>query len=249
MFDVVFSGIVVFFGYTIVDAHRNGRRIVIESASLSCGLLAGDVSIVHSDGSHPKKVYRLQELYSMKHRQHRSSPWYEYRVETRRDMTPTLRYSTPDHSRVQQDLMQDGTSSSSPYSASYIDRKEQYGYALVMKEMESTLSNGGIEILPKDIHMGRVVWMKDGCGLIRTVDPVLKMSEFFFHLCTRSLGESDDSLCVGDRVMFSLALSDKRLRAVEVRHVAGRTISSPDFSRLVMRRSKQAEVGVDSFEL
>ena len=248
MFDVVFSGIVVFFGYKIVDAHRNGRKIVVESASLSCELPVGDVNIVHSNGSRPKKIYRLQELYNMK-QQHRSSPWYEYRVETRQDMIPTLRYSTPDHCRVQRDCVQDGASSSTPYSLSYIDKKEQYGYALVMKEMESMVNNGGIEVLPKDLHMGKIVWMKDGCGLIRTVDPVLKMNEFFFHSCNWSLKEGDDSLCVGDRVIFSLSLSDKRLRAVEVRHVVGRTISSPDFSRLVIRRSKQAEMDVDSFEL
>ena len=54
--------------------------------------------------------------------------------------------------------------------------------------------------------------------------------------------DEEEAIRENYRVIFSLAIRDKRLYAVDVKHIAKRTISSPDFSRLIMRQSQEADI-------
>lgn len=199
-------------------------------------------------------MYNLKEMYSAKQHASDVSPWYEYHVEsclyTDSLFAPLQRSSTPgasclhDSSSPRDEESRDELPS--PCSMSYLEEEERKGYTLVMREMAHAANAAFVNMLPKDPQLGKIVWMKRGYGMIRTVDPFLSMHEFFFHPGDHS-GKQEEALSVGDRVLFSLSVSGEKLLATGVKRAFGRTISSPDFSRLVMRKSHPLEV--DPFEL
>ena len=106
------------------------------------------------------------------------------------------------------------------------------------------------QLLPKNSQLGKVAWLSQGCGCIHTLDPVFQMDEFFFHLHDCAMEDGvPATLSVGDRVMFTIVIRDDRVCAVGVRRIARRTESSPDFSRLIMRQSKEACLQVEPLVL
>ena len=119
------------------------------------------------------------------------------------------------------------------YSKTHLDKEEQKAYDQIMHGMSVD-----IDMLPKDPQHGKVIWYDGDYGCIRTTEPVLHLHEFYFHSydCQREDGE-EPTLHVGDRVFFNLSVCDKRLCAVNVLRMARRTVSSPNFSRLVTKQS------------
>ena len=253
MFDVAFSCVAAYFGYHIFDAFWKGKRIVIESPS-SCMFREFGVRVDSPPDNPPKRIYDLKEMYSVKQHMVDVSPWYEYHVESNlyKDslFAPLQRSSTPTPSCLH-DVFSPGEEETyyelpSPCSMSHLEEEEHRGYTIVMREMAHSANAALVNMLPKDPQLGKIMWIKRGYGMIRTVDPFLSMHEFFFHPSELS-GKQGDGLSVGDRVLFSLSVSGEKLLATGVKRAFGRTISSPDFSRLVMRRSHPIEV--DAFEL
>ena len=119
------------------------------------------------------------------------------------------------------------------YSKTRLDKEEQRAYDQIMQGMSVD-----IDMLPKDPQHGKVVWFDGDYGCIRTLAPVLHLHEFYFHSydCLREDGE-EPTIRVGDRVFFNLSVCEKRLCAVNVLRMARRTVSSPDFSRLIPKHS------------
>ena len=58
-----------------------------------------------------------------------------------------------------------------------------------------------------------------------------------------------DTIQLGDSVMFELSLYEDRLCAVKVKKMATKAIPSPDFSRRVMKHSKEDLPSIDALAL
>lgn len=119
------------------------------------------------------------------------------------------------------------------YSKSRLDKEEQRAYDQIMHGMSVD-----VDMLPKDPQHGKVLWYNGEYGCIQTLEPILRLYEFYFRSqdCRREDGE-EPTIHVGDRVFFNLSVCEKRVCAINVVRMARRTVSSPDFSRLVTKQS------------
>lgn len=115
----------------------------------------------------------------------------------------------------------------------------------MMREMSHETEN--FDLIPKDPQIGKIEWINQSYGRIKTIDPVLKLNLFYFENRYCVVDDDEPPLKEGDRVMFTIMISENKLFATNVRRVAKRTISSPDFSRLVMRQN--VLLPLDDFEL
>lgn len=153
----------------------------------------------------------------------------------------STRSSTPDVRRPLSNEL-------SSYSMVSLDRAEEHAYQRMRRDFPAVFADGSLDILLKDPQIGKIVRVCHNYGQIRTVEPVLHMCDFFFDIrdCVMEEGES---LHENDRVIFSLVIRDKRLCAVNVKHIAKRTISSPDFSRLIMQHSHDIKFDLPPLDL
>lgn len=199
-------------------------------------------------------VYSVQEIKNIRNESLPARRFLSYRVEVvpaiHLSCSSPTRSSTPDFNGRLKDQTLNVTlspfSPSSPFSLSPVNEEEQKAYSHVMRELSREEQD--VDMIPKDPQIGRIVWMNQNYGRIRTTDPVLKLTFFCFETRDSLMDEEEYPLCEGDRVMFTIQISENRLYAVNVRRVAKRTISSPDFSRLVMRQSNSL-LPLDDFEL
>ena len=163
-----------------------------------------------------------------------------YQIEIVRSCT---RSSTPDYKERFRESFEDEaySSDSNPII------QEQKAYYQMLKEMSQKGQTINLDLIPKDPQIGKIVFINEQYGKIQTLDPVLSMNVFCFEKKDCISDEDDSAFVVGDRVIFTLTISDKKLYAANIRRVAKRTISSPDFSRLVMRQADL--LSIDDFEL
>ena len=178
--------------------------------------------------------YSLSELQHFRNKVQGKKPWYHFSVSSLPSERHSPRSSTPD------DWGTSGESFSSFTTVTY-DQAGHISYERMKRKFPEHYFDSQLDELPKDRQIGKVIRVFDNYGQIQTVEPVLRIYDFFFHFrdCTMDEGES---IHENDRVIFSLAIRDKRLYAVDVKHIAKRTISSPDFSRLIMRQSQIADI-------
>lgn len=199
-------------------------------------------------------VYSVQEIKNIRNESLPARRFLSYRVEVvpaiHLSCSSPTRSSTPDfNGRLKEQTLSvtlSPFSPSSPFSLSPVNEEEQKAYSHVMRELSREEQD--VDMIPKDPQIGRIVWMNQNYGRIRTTDPVLKLKYFCFETRDSLMDEEEYPLREGDRVMFTIQISENRLFAVNVRRVAKRTISSPDFSRLVMRQSNSL-LPLDDFEL
>lgn len=199
-------------------------------------------------------VYSVQEIKNIRNESLPARRFLSYRVEVvpaiHLSCSSPTRSSTPDfNGRLKEQTLSvtlSPFSPSSPFSLSPVNEEEQKAYSHVMRELSREEQD--VDMILKDPQIGRIVWMNQNYGRIRTTDPVLKLKYFCFETRDSLMDEEEYPLREGDRVMFTIQISENRLFAVNVRRVAKRTISSPDFSRLVMRQSNSL-LPLDDFEL
>lgn len=145
-------------------------------------------------------------------------------VKPRATLPNYVRSSTPDVSSAQ----------SSP-----LNEEENKGYM----EVTHALSKEALEVLPTDAQHGRVVWLKGDYGCIQVRESLLPVREILFRRCDCHQENGEMPVVhTGDRVLFRVQLKDSRLYAVDVQRMGKRTLSSPDFSRLVLRQSSPVEI-------
>ena len=101
--------------------------------------------------------------------------------------------------------------------------------------------------LPKDVKLGRVHYLRQRDGRIHVAEPVNGIRDIFFHLrdCELQPGEE---IKVGDSVMFELSMFEGRLCAAKVKKTMT-AIPSPEFSRNVLRQSKEEIDKIDALDL
>ena len=121
---------------------------------------------------------------------------------------------------------------------SRLDPEEERMYIQSMREKTPDYCPMAVEELPKDIQTGRVQYLRKNNGRIHVVQPINGIKDIFFHLRDCELDEGD-SIQLGDSVMFELSLFENRICAVKVKKTT--KIPSPDFSRRVMKHSKEME--------
>lgn len=251
MFDVVFSGIVLFFCYNLYEAYANGREIIVD-IKYNQSLFLFDNSFVGVYPVQKQYVYSISDIRNLKEKAHNKDV-FSYKVE----IIPSIHLScssptrscTPDYKgrlRKQSEEMFPFSPSLSVSSPLCIE--EQKAYYFMLKEFSYDNQVINLDLIPKDPQIGKIIWMNDDYGKIQTIDPVLRMNVFCFEKKDCVADDDDFSLSMGDRVMFTIMVSEKKLYATNVRLVAKRTISSPDLSRLVMRQPN-LPMPLDDFEL
>ena len=129
-----------------------------------------------------------------------------------------------------------------------LNAEEERDYEQSMRECTPDFCHIPIESLPKDVHMGRVFWLKKSNGRIHVQQPINGLRDIFFHLHDCEL-EEGDTIQLGDSVMFELSLYEGRLCAVKVKKMATKIIPSPDFSRRMMKRSQENMANVEELTL
>ena len=179
-------------------------------------------------------TYSLLELQRFRNKVQGKKPWYHFSVSSLPSERHSPRSSTPDVRGTKEE-------SFSSSSAVSFEQAGHIAYERMKRELPEHYFDRLLDVLPKDRQIGKVVRVFDHYGQIRTVEPVLRIYDFFFHFRDCIMDE-EEAIRENDRVIFSLAIRDKRLYAVDVKHIAKRTISSPDFSRLIMRQSQEADI-------
>lgn len=153
-----------------------------------------------------------------------NSSSYVVVVKPRSTLHNIVRSSTPDVSSAQ---------------PSILNKQENKGFM----EVTHALSKEELEVLPTDAQHGRVIWLKGDYGCIQVIESLLPVREILFRRCDCHQENGEMPVVhTGDRVLFRVQLKDSRLYAVDVQRMGKRTLSSPDFSRLVLRQSSPVEI-------
>lgn len=202
-------------------------------------------------------IYSVEELRKMNNEKYSNSSSVDQHIEIVPSFflscsSPT-RSSTPDCKRIPQEQSSPletskFVSSPQPFDTNPIEKEERSAYSRLVQSMSNKNHELNLDLIPKDPQLGKVTWVNYGYGKIQTLDPVFNLNDFYFDKKDCLLDEDESPLVEGDRVMFTIMISDNKIFAVNIRRVAKRTISSPDFSRLVMRQSNSAALFED-FEL
>ena len=129
-----------------------------------------------------------------------------------------------------------------------LDADEEREYNQNMRERTPDYCPMAAEDLPQDIKVGCVHWLHQRNGRIHVQEPINGIRDIFFHLHDCEL-DPGDKIELGDSVMFELSLYEGRLCAVKVKKMATKAIPSPDFSRRVMKHSKEDLPSMDALEL
>ena len=129
-----------------------------------------------------------------------------------------------------------------------LDADEEREYNQSMRELTPDYCPMAAEELPQDIKMGRVHWLHQRSGRIHVPEPIHGIKDIFFHMRDCEL-EPGDEIKLGDSVMFELSLFEGRLCAVKVKKMTANAIPSPDFSRRVMKQSKQELPQIEALSL
>ncbi|KAK8800941.1 hypothetical protein WA588_001769 [Blastocystis sp. NMH] len=210
--DVVYSSIIVSLFYFLLRAYRNGSPVVID--------LNKTTPFVYQK---KKRSYSVSEMKQRKPSDANSNS-HLIVVKPRPALQNYVRSSTPDVSSAQSPIL---------------NKEENKGFV----EVTRVLSKEELEVLPTDAQHGRVVWLKGDYGCIQAIESLLPVHEILFRRsdCHQENGEMP-VVHTGDRVLFRVQLKDNRLYAVDVQRMGKRTLSSPDFSRLVLRRSSPVEI-------
>ena len=220
--DVVYSSIIVSLFYFLLRAYRNGSPVVIDlnKKTRVLSLLPSSVAFVYQK---KKRSYSVSEMKQRKPSDANSNS-HLIVVKPRPALQNYVRSSTPDVSSAQSPIL---------------NKEENKGFV----EVTRVLSKEELEVLPTDAQHGRVVWLKGDYGCIQAIESLLPVHEILFRRsdCHQENGEMP-VVHTGDRVLFRVQLKDNRLYAVDVQRMGKRTLSSPDFSRLVLRRSSPVEI-------
>ena len=202
-------------------------------------------------------IYSVEELRKMNNEKYSNSSSVDQHIEIVPSFflscsSPT-RSSTPDCKRIPQEQSSPletskFVSSPQPFDTNPIEKEERSAYSRLVQSMSNKNHELNLDLIPKDPQLGKVTWVNYGYGKIQTLDPVFNLNDFYFDKKDCLLDEDESPLVEEDRVMFTIMISDNKIFAVNIRRVAKRTISSPDFSRLVMRQSNSAALFED-FEL
>ena len=129
-----------------------------------------------------------------------------------------------------------------------LDADEEREYNQSMRELTPDYCPMAAEELPRDVKMGRVHWLHQRNGRIHVAEPIHGIRDIFFHMRDCEL-EPGDEIKLGDSVMFELSLFENRLCAVKVKKMTANAIPSPDFSRRVMKQSKQELPQIEALSL
>lgn len=129
-----------------------------------------------------------------------------------------------------------------------LDADEEREYNQNMRELTPDYCPMAAEELPQDIQMGRVHWLHQRNGRIHVTEPIHGIKDIFFHMRDCELGDGEE-IKLGDSVMFELSLYEGRLCAVKVKKMTANAIPSPDFSRRVMKQSKQELPQIEALSL
>ena len=202
-------------------------------------------------------IYSVEELRKMNNEKYSNSSSVDQHIEIVPSFflscsSPT-RSSTPDCKRIPQEQSSPletskFVSSPQPFDTNPIEKEERSAYSRLVQSMSNKNHELNLDLIPKDPQLGKVTWVNYGYGKIQTLDPVFNLNDFYFDKKDCLLDEDESPLVEGDRVMFTIMINENKIFAVNIRRVAKRTISSPDFSRLVMRQSNSAALFED-FEL
>lgn len=234
LFDIVFSGVVLYLGSQLFYAFKDGKNIVVDFGDVSRSCNRGPQFVGTSLCRVKEHKYSLSELQRFRTKTQGKRPWYHFSVSSCPSERHSPRSSTPDVRGTNEDSV-------SSFSTVSFEQAGHIAYERMKREFPEHYFDSLLDVLPKDRQIGKVVRLFDHYGQIQTVEPVFRIYDFFFHFrdCIMDEGEA---IHENDRVIFSLAIRDKRLYAVDVEHIAKRTISSPDFSRLIMRQSEIADI-------
>lgn len=202
-------------------------------------------------------IYSVEELRKMNNKEYSKSSSVDQHIEIVPSFflscsSPT-RSSTPDCKRIPQEQSSPMetpkfVSSPQPFESQSLENKERSAYSKLIQSISRKNHELNLDLIPKDPQLGKVTLVNYGYGKIQTIDPVFNLNDFYFDKKDCLLDEDESPLVEGDRVMFTIMINENKIFAVNVRRVAKRTISSPDFSRLVMRQSNSTALFED-FEL
>lgn len=202
-------------------------------------------------------IYSVEELRKMNNKKYSKSSSVDQHIEIVPSFflscsSPT-RSSTPDCKRIPQEQSSPMetpkfVSSPQPFDSKSLENKERSAYSKLIQSISRKNHELNLDLIPKDPQLGKVTLVNYGYGKIQTIDPVFNLNDFYFDKKDCLLDEDESPLVEGDRVMFTIMINENKIFAVNIRRVAKRTISSPDFSRLVMRQSNSTALFED-FEL
>lgn len=150
--------------------------------------------------------------------------------------TPYRSYKSPDPSNYFHNHTPEPNGFISRPPRGRLDSDEKMNFTKDVIEMTPDVCPLSIDELPKDIQTGSVHYLVKKTGRIRPVRPLNDYKYVFFHIKDCEL-EEGETLNLGDSVMYELSIHDNKLCAIHVKKIP--KISSPEFSRRVMKHSKE----------
>lgn len=242
--DIVFAGVICYCIFVLtVSYFKKTEKVSLEPLS----------SHVEETKTPTRRTYSIAFLRSVRS-QSKGSEDLKYSIstkETEHRYSPVPSYAghkTVDSYNYFRKLTPEPTNFVNRSPRGRLDADEEREYNQNMRERTPDYCPMAAEDLPHDIKVGCVHWLHQRNGRIHVQEPINGIKDIFFHLHDCEL-DPGDTIQLGDSVMFELSLYEGRLCAVKVKKMATKAIPSPDFSRRVMKHSKEDLPSIDALAL